>query len=88
MSDIGFWDVVIWIFCFMLLTTWLVMVFLIVGEILGDPELNGAAKAAWTLFAILVPWLGVVTYIYTRGRTTTRGPTMPPAQAKASTSRS
>jgi hypothetical protein len=74
MSDISFWDVIIWTFWLMLLATWLAMAFLIVREVLSDGAMNGAAKAVWIMFVILVPWLGALTYIYTRGGATSRRP--------------
>ena len=35
MSDIGFWDVIIWTFWLMILATWLAMAFFIVREVLS-----------------------------------------------------
>ena len=69
MSDIGFWDVIIWTFWLMILATWLAMAFLIVREVLSDGAMNGAAKAVWIMFVILVPWLGAAdVHLHARAR--------------------
>ena len=34
-----------------------------------DENLSGFAKAMWCIFVILLPWLGVLTYLIARGRT-------------------
>ncbi|GAA0974022.1 SHOCT domain-containing protein [Nocardioides aquaticus] len=39
----------------------------ILSDIFRDRELNGGAKAAWTAFIVLLPWLGALSYIFARG---------------------
>ena len=63
-----FWDLVASIFWFMLLFTWISMLFTIFGDLFRDHELSGWAKALWTLFLIVVPWLGALVYLIVRGR--------------------
>jgi hypothetical protein len=64
----GLWDVFISMFWFMLLFAWIWMIIAIFGDIFRDRELGGGAKALWTFFIIIVPWLGALVYLIVRGR--------------------
>jgi hypothetical protein len=67
MNDASFWDVILWVFWFMLLVAWLSLVFRIIADIFRDHELNGGAKALWMLFILFLPWVGVLVYLIARG---------------------
>lgn len=67
MEDFGLWDVIVSIFWFTLLMTWVWMIIAILGDIFRDRELNGARKAMWTAFIVIIPWLGALCYIFARG---------------------
>ena len=67
MEDFGLWDVIVSIFWFTLLMTWVWMIIAILGDIFRDRELNGARKALWTAFIVIIPWLGALCYIFARG---------------------
>ena len=62
------WDVFLSIFWFMLLFAWIWLLISIFGDLFRDHELSGWAKAAWTLFLIVLPWLGALIYLIARGR--------------------
>ena len=62
------WDVVVSIFWFMILFTWVWLLITIFGDIFRDHELSGWGKALWTLFLVVVPWLGALVYLIARGR--------------------
>jgi hypothetical protein len=62
------WDVLVSIFWFMLLVAWFWLMVVILTDIFRDSGLSGGAKAAWCLFIIVLPWLGVLTYLIARGR--------------------
>lgn len=67
-DDFGLWEVFLSMFWFMLLFAWIWMIIAIFGDIFRDRELNGWAKALWTFFIIIVPWLGALVYLIVRGR--------------------
>ena len=67
-GDFGLWDVFVSMFWFMLLVVWIWMIIAIFGDIFRDHELGGGAKALWTLFIIIIPWLGALVYLIVRGR--------------------
>jgi hypothetical protein len=48
---------------------WIVLLFLIVMDIFRSRDLSGWAKAAWLLFVIVLPLLGVLAYLVVRGGT-------------------
>ena len=62
------WDVMVSIFWFMMLFAWIWLLITILSDIFRDHEMSGWAKAAWTLFLIVVPWLGALMYLIVRGR--------------------
>jgi hypothetical protein len=52
------------------LTLFAIWVWLIIGvgiDIFASPELSGPAKAAWILFLVVAPYLGVFVYLIVRG---------------------
>ena len=67
-GDFGLWDVFVSMYWFMLLVVWIWMIIAIFGDIFRDHELGGGAKALWTLFIIIIPWLGALVYLIVRGR--------------------
>jgi len=66
-DDYGLWEVFVSVFWFMLLFAWISLVFRIIADIFRDHDLGGGGKALWTIFVILVPWLGVLVYLIARG---------------------
>ena len=61
------WDVLVSIFWFMLLFAWIWLLVSLLGDIFRDHTMSGWGKAAWTLFIIVIPWLGALMYIIVRG---------------------
>ncbi|MET9603653.1 SHOCT domain-containing protein [Streptomyces sp. NPDC006512] len=60
----AFWTVM-WIFLWVM---WLILLFHIIVDVFRDHEMNGWLKAAWLLFLILIPFLGVLVYVIARGK--------------------
>jgi Short C-terminal domain/Phospholipase_D-nuclease N-terminal len=60
-------DVLVEIFWFMILVTWIWLLIAILGDIFRDHELSGLGKGGWTLLLVVVPWLGAVAYLIVRG---------------------
>lgn len=53
---------------FFLFFIWIWMVIAIFSDIFRSPDLSGWGKAAWSLFVIVLPYLGVFVYLIARGR--------------------
>ena len=62
------WDVMVSIFWFMLLVAWFWLLISIITDVFRDDDMSGGAKAAWCIFVVLLPWVGVLTYLIVRGR--------------------
>jgi hypothetical protein len=58
-----FWTM-LWFF---LLIAWIWLLISIITDIFRSDDLTGWTKALWTLFVIIVPWLGALIYLIARG---------------------
>ncbi len=58
-----FWSM-LWWFLFII---WIWLLIVVFGDIFRSPDLSGWAKAIWTIFVIIVPYLGVFVYLIARG---------------------
>ena len=58
-----FWSF-LWFFMFFI---WIWLLIIVFSDIFRSHDLSGWAKAAWTIFIILVPYLGVFVYLIVRG---------------------
>jgi Phospholipase_D-nuclease N-terminal len=63
MSLVGIFAAIFW---FMILLAWVWMLISIFRDILSDHQLSGGAKALWSLFLIVAPWLGTLVYLVAR----------------------
>src|SRR6478609_7854391 len=52
---------------FFLFFIWIWLLIVVFADIFRSHDLSGAAKAAWTIFVIIVPYLGVFVYLIVRG---------------------
>lgn len=53
---------------FFLFFIWIWMVIAVFSDIFRSPDLSGWGKAAWSLFIVVLPYLGVFVYLIARGR--------------------
>jgi len=58
-----FWTMMFWF----LWIAWIVLLFRVIADIFRSRDMGGVAKALWSIFVILVPWLGVLVYLIARG---------------------
>ncbi len=58
-----FWSM-LWVFLFV---AWIYVVVLVIADIFRSHDLGGVAKAGWVLLVVILPWLGVFTYLLARG---------------------
>jgi len=66
-DDFGLWDVIVSMLWFMLLIAWIWLFISILSDIFRDRSLSGGAKALWTLFLVVMPWIGALVYLIVRG---------------------
>lgn len=58
-----FWSM-LWFFLFFI---WIWLLISMFGDIFSSSDLSGGAKALWTIFIIVLPFLGVLVYLIVRG---------------------
>ena len=59
-----FWSM----FIFFLWFAWLMLLFRVFADIFRSRDMGGFAKGLWSIFVILVPFLGVFIYVIVNGR--------------------
>ena len=59
-----FWSMM-WFFLWFI---WIWMLVTVFGDIFRSRDLSGWGKALWTIFVIVLPYLGVFVYLIARGR--------------------
>ena len=59
-----FWSM-LWFFMFFI---WIWLLISLFGDIFRSQDLSGGAKALWTIFIIILPFLGVLVYLIVRGK--------------------
>ncbi|MFO7690130.1 MAG: SHOCT domain-containing protein [Cryobacterium sp.] len=63
-----FWNFIWFFFWTFAFVAYLIVLFSILADIFRDRQLNGWAKAAWTLFLVFVPFITALIYLIARGR--------------------
>jgi high-affinity K+ transport system ATPase subunit B len=58
-----FWSM-LWFFLFI---AWIWVIITTIADVFRSDDLSGVAKAFWTIFIIVIPWLGVLIYLIARG---------------------
>ena len=59
-----FWS----IFVFFLLVAWIWVVIGVISDVFRSRDLSGLSKGIWVMFIIVIPWLGVLSYVVIRGK--------------------
>ena len=65
-ADYPFFDVFWSIFAFFLWILWFWLLFTVFADIFRRHDISGWAKAAWLIFCIFLPFLGVFVYLITQ----------------------
>jgi hypothetical protein len=66
-ADYPFLDVFWTIIVFFAWVAWLMILFRIIGDIFRRHDISGWGKAAWLIFVIVLPFLGVLIYLIANG---------------------
>jgi type VI protein secretion system component VasK len=67
MSNYPLLDLFLTMLWFFLWVLWIILLFYIITDIFRSRDLSGWGKAAWLLFVIVIPLLGVLVYLIARG---------------------
>ncbi|MBT6418984.1 MAG: SHOCT domain-containing protein [Gammaproteobacteria bacterium] len=59
---------ILWLmFLFFLMIAWIWVIIGVISDIFRSKDLGGWGKGFWSLFIIIIPWLGVLCYLIARG---------------------
>ncbi len=64
----SFWEAIWLIFVTFLFITVLMMLFSVIVDLFRDESLSGWGKAAWVVFLIILPLIGLLVYVIVRGK--------------------
>jgi hypothetical protein len=67
LADVTFGQVLLAVLEVFLFAAWLMILFVIIGDLFRDHETSGWGKAAWVIFLIFVPFLAALVYLIARG---------------------
>jgi Phospholipase_D-nuclease N-terminal len=71
-ADYPFMDVFWSMLIFFLWVAWLLILFRVFADIFRRDDISGWGKAAWCVFVIVLPFLGVFIYLIAEGRNMSR----------------
>src|SRR3954462_1743337 len=67
LADVSFGQVLLAVLEVFLFAAWLMILFVIIGDLFRDHEVSGWGKAFWVVFLIFVPFLAALVYLIARG---------------------
>ena len=67
LADYTFGQGLLTVLSFFLFFAWLMVLFTVFADLFRDHGMSGWGKAAWIVFLIFVPFLGVLIYLIARG---------------------
>ncbi len=84
MLAFSFWEAIWLIFVSFVFITVLMMLFSVIVDLFRDQSLSGWAKAAWVVFLIILPLIGLLVYLIARGKGMTERSLKEQTEAKQS----
>jgi ABC-type multidrug transport system fused ATPase/permease subunit len=63
----SFWDVILWMLAVYVFAMFFWLFIVVLSDMWSNPDSGGGAKAFWTIFIIIVPWLGLLIYLIANG---------------------
>ena len=66
-ADYPFLDIFWTMIIFFVWVLWIWTVVLVISDVFSRHDLSGWAKAAWIVFVVVLPWLGVLIYLIVNG---------------------
>jgi hypothetical protein len=67
LADYTFGQALLTVLEVFLFAAWLMILFVIIGDLFRDHGMSGWGKAAWVIFLIFVPFLAALVYLIARG---------------------
>jgi type VI protein secretion system component VasK len=70
LADFSFGELILTLFWIFILAIWLWLLIVIFGDLWRREDVSGWGKAAWLIFIVLLPLLGVLVYMIARPKPT------------------
>ena len=67
LTSFGNGDILLWMLEFFLFVVWFWLLISIFSDLFRDRDTSGGAKALWTIFVIVIPFVGILAYLIVRG---------------------
>ena len=67
-ANFGNGSILLWMLEFFLFVIWFYLLIMIFGDLFRDPDTSGAKKVLWTIFVIVIPYVGIFVYLIARGK--------------------
>jgi hypothetical protein len=67
LADFTFGQALLTVLEIFLFAAWLMILFVIIGDLFRDHQTSGWGKAAWVIFLIFIPFLAALVYLIARG---------------------
>ncbi|HEY1238796.1 MAG TPA: PLDc N-terminal domain-containing protein, partial [Solirubrobacterales bacterium] len=67
LADFTFGQALLTVLEVFLFAAWLIILFVIIGDLFRDHSVSGWGKAFWVIFLIFVPFLAALVYLIARG---------------------
>jgi phosphoglycerol transferase MdoB-like AlkP superfamily enzyme len=71
-DDFGAGQVFVDLLMFFLFVIWIWLLIVVFSDLFRSRDLSGWAKAAWVIFIVIIPYLGVLVYLIARGNKMTQ----------------
>lgn len=67
-STFGNGSFLLWMLEFFLFVIWFYLLITVFGDLFRDPDTSGVKKVLWTIFVIVIPYVGIFVYLIARGK--------------------
>jgi hypothetical protein len=67
LTDHPFWNVMWSFFLIWIWVAWFWFLIQVIADVFRRRDLSGPAKATWSIFVLIVPLIGALTYMITQG---------------------
>jgi hypothetical protein len=67
-ANFGNGSILLWMLEFFLFVIWFYLLIMVFGDLFRDADTSGGKKVLWTIFVIVLPYLGIFIYLIARGK--------------------
>lgn len=64
----NFLDILLFTMWFFLIFSYIRLIFIVLGDLFTDKDVNGLTRFAWAMFIVFLPFFGLLSYLCIRGK--------------------